>query len=247
MGGNAVVFIIGMFVAAIVGIAASFAMESVAPKTNGAAEAPDNSEVVVNSLNELRSLERTMQARIDELTASVDALNSQMQELGKSVQSLGAGGVVAAASGDSAQPANPGNIDSVINRVLNDRDKRREEEREEERTKRNAERQERFKEMVTGRVDTFAQDKGWDAGKTESVKQILSEYAEKMSGAFGGGMRGMRRGLSDEMRKLMDDTRTRLLDLMSEEEANELLRSATGFGGGYRRPGGGDRQPGGGR
>lgn len=244
MGGNAVVFIIGMFVAAIVGIAASFAMDSFVPKTNGTAEAPDNSEIVLTSLNEMRSLERTMQDRVDSLTASVDALGTQVQELRNNVLSLSSGGIVAAAPGGSEQPANSGNLDSVINRVLDDRAKRQEEEREAERAERNADRQQRFKEMVTGRVDDFAQDKGWDAGKTESVKQILEEYAEKMSTAFGG-MRGGRRGPSDDMRKLMDDTRAKLLELMSEDEANALLRSATGFGG-RRGPGGGRGPSGGG-
>ena len=42
------------------------------------------------------------------------------------------------------------------------------------------------------------------------------------------------------------DTRAKLMELMTEDEANELLRSATGFGG-RRGPGGGrDRGPGGG-
>ena len=248
--GNAVVFIIGMFAAAIVGIAASFAMQSVVPEMNGTPEAqPASSDVLTGAIkSEIGSLEHSMQLKINEVADSVDALNSQIQELKKSVQALGAGAALAAApAGESGQPANPGNLDSVINRVLDDRAKRQEEEREAERAERAAEMQERFKGMVTGRVDSYAQDKGWDGGKTASVKQILTDYAEKMSGMFGGsGMRGMRRGPSDEMRQLMDDTRAKLMELMTEDEANELLRSATGFGG-RRGPGGGrDRGPGGG-
>ena len=237
MRGSAAVFIIGMVAAAVVGIAVAFAMPQVIGERTQEARTADNTDVIVGVVNgKLDALDQSVQVRIDELTASVDALGSQLQDIRKDMRGIRAQAPVAAAGsaplaeGQAVAP----NIDSVINRVLDDRDKRREDEREQERTQRATEMRERFKGMMTSRVERYAGEKGWDAAKTEQVKQIMSDYMDKMGELGGGMMSGRRRGgpQSEESRaqmtQLMEEAKTNLLGVVTEEEANELLRSAMG-------------------
>lgn len=246
MRGSALIFVIGMFAAAIVGIAAAFAMQTALPTKAAPGAEPVSTDVTTDILrNDINAFEQRMRAEIGELTASVDSLNGQMQTLKKEMQTFvaqaGTAGSGAAVVADAeGQPAVVGNLDTAINRVLDDRDKRREEEREQERTQRATEMRDRFKGMMTSRTERYAEEKGWAPAVTEQVKVIMSDYMDKM-GEFGMSGFGRRRGGSggsdedrEKMRQLMDDTRAKLLSIVSEEEANELLQG--GMGG--RGPGG---------
>jgi TolA-binding protein len=251
MRGSAAVFIIGMFAAAVVGIAASFAMQSVALEDSGPGEVPDNTGEVAGAVkNELTSLEHAMQQQIGELTDSVDALNGEvlslkkiLQELNVRLSSAGSAAPVVAAGGEG-QPVVNSSIGESINRVLDERDRRREEERAQEREQRATDMRERFKGMMTSRTERYAKEKDWDSAKTEQVKQIIGDYYEKMS-ELGGMMFGRRRGDSggsdesrEQLNQLREDTKAKLLQIVSEEEANELLQGGMGRGG-RGGPGGG--------
>ena len=58
MRGSALIFIIGMFAAAIVGIAATFAMQAAMPKNGAPAQEANTAELINNTLRtELAALE----------------------------------------------------------------------------------------------------------------------------------------------------------------------------------------------
>ena len=252
MRGSALIFVIGMFAAAVVGIAAAFAMQTALPTKAEPGVEPVSTDVTTEVLrNDINAFEQRMRAEIGELTASVDSLNAQMQTLKKEMQTFVAQAGTAGAAvveGEDGQPAVVGNLDSAINRVLDDRDRRREEEREEERTQRATDMRNRFKEMTNSRTERYAEERGWTPAVTDQVKVIMSDYMDKM-GEMGMSMFGRRRGGPggpggsdedrDKMRQLMDDTRAKLLSIVSEEEANQLLQG--GMGGPGRGGFGGNR------
>jgi hypothetical protein len=112
-----------------------------------------------------------------------------------------------------------------------------------------------MKEMMTSRTQRFAEEQGWDAAKTQTVNQIMGDYYDKMGqmgmSMFGGG-RGRRGGFGGneesraQMQQLMEDTKTKLLTVVTEEEADQLLRTRGPMGGrgsdrGGARPSGGGR------
>jgi hypothetical protein len=242
MRGSAAVFIIGMFAAAVVGIAASFAMQSVLPEGIKAEQTPEAPAVDAENLaSQLGGLEQRLRSRADELTTSVEILGSEVQAMRRDLANLKMQIPVAASgSGEDGEGvvAHPADFGEAINRVLDDRDKRREEEKDQEREQRSAEMRERFKGMMASRTDRFVKEKGWDAIQTDQVKQIMSDYMEKMSEL--GMMLGWRReGGSEESREqvhqLMEETRTKLREIMPEEEVNKLLRGGgMGLGPGGR-------------
>jgi hypothetical protein len=247
-----------MFAAAIVGIAAAFAMQSVVLEGSESKKVLGATDVTTDSLkHQVGTMEQKLLARSDELATSVEMLASELQALRMEVKNLKMRApVVAAPTGEGGEPvAAPTNLSSAINQALDDRDRRREEEREAEREKWAEGMRTRAKEMMTGRTQRIAEENGWDAAKTQTVNQIMSDYYDKMGemgmSMFGGG-RGRRGGFGGrgggseesraQMQQLMEDTKTKLLTVVTEEEANQLLRSR-GPGGGSRdrRPGGGGR------
>lgn len=252
MRGSAAVFMLGMIVAAIVGIAAAFAMQTAMLDGFEATEISGSTGAGSGDVKiELANTEHRLQSQIKEIAANVEALTGNVERLRTEIQSISLQTPVAVGgSGETSAPVAATNLGSAINQVLDDRDKRREEERAQEREQRAIEMRDRFKEMMNGRTQRYAEEKGWDAGKTDQVKQVMGDYYTRMSeispmgfmGRRGG--RGGDRGGTDETREqinqLREDTKSKLLQLVSEEEANELLQS--GFGGGRGgRPGGGGR------
>lgn len=250
MQGNAVVFIVSIFVAAIVGIGASFAMQIALPETVKSSEGVEPDTRAIESLRgEIAATEHRINTQIEELIVSIETLGGQVSALHKEMQTRSVGVVQGSSAPGEAGTASPAvvssGIDQAINRVLDDRDKRREEERQAEREQRATEMRERFKGFMTSRTDRYAEEKNWDAAKTEQIKQILSDTMDKLgTGGFGFGRGGRRGGPPnsegmDQMRQTIEDARTKLLQLVTEEEATELLRSVTGMGG--RNRGGRDR------
>jgi hypothetical protein len=240
-----------MIFAAIVGIGASFAMQGVMPQEVAADKEQAPTAVGTDVLrSDMAGFEQRTQAQMNELTATVDSLGAQLQTLKKELQEfraeMRAGGAVAPlAAGAEGQPAVTGSLDSAINRVLDDREQRRDDERQADREQRTAEMRERMQSAMTSRIDQTAQEKGWNLATTDQVKQIMNDYMEKTRELFsqGGGRRGRPdSGSFDQMRQLRDEARTKLLQLVSEEEADQLLGGAGMFGGRGDR---GGRQPGG--
>jgi len=255
MKGSAAVLILSIIIAAVIGIGAAFAMQTMLPETTEKSVASDSPAQFVDPLrNELAQIEHRISGRIDELGIAFETMNVRISELQKEVRSMSVPAVAIAPDGTPAAPV--GQMDSVINRVLDDRAKRDEDERQAEREQRANEMREHMKTRMTERLDSHAQEKNWAPQTTTQVKQILNGAMEKMNelgiGMMGG--RGGRRGggfnreSMDQMRQIIDDTRTQLLGVVSEEEVSDLLRSAgLGFGGGGRTGGRDNRQPGGGQ
>ncbi len=266
MRGSAAVFVIGMFAAAVVGIAAAFAMQSGFLQGSETKKVLGTSDVSADALkNQVGTMEQKLLARAEELSMSVEMLTSELQALRKEVTNLKLQGPVMASPAVVGEEGSaPVNLSSAINRALDDREKRQEEERQAERDQRAEEMRTRMKEAMTSRTQRFAEEKGWDAAKTQSVNQIMSDYYDKMGqmgmSMFGGGRGGRRGGFGGpgggneesraQMQQLMDDTKTKLLTIVSEEEANQLLRSRGPQGGGRSDRGssqrGTGRTPGGG-
>jgi len=250
MRGSAAVFMLGMIVAAIVGIAAAFAMQTAMLSGIETAETSGSTGAVSGDVKiELANTEHRLQSQIKEIAANVEVLTGNVERLRTEIQNISLQAPVAVGgSGETAAPV-VGNLGDAINRVLDDREKRRDEERDQEREQRAADMRDRFKEMMTGRTQRYAEEKGWDATKTDQVKQVMGDYYTRMSeispmGFMGrrGGRGGDRSGTDEtreQINQLREDTKSKLLQLVSEEEANELLQS--GFGGGRGRPGGGGR------
>jgi hypothetical protein len=267
MRGNAAVFVIGMVVAALVGIAAAFAMQSGVLQGSEPKKVLGTTDASADALkNQVGVMEQRLMMRVDELATGVEMLASELGALRKEVSNLKTQGPIMASPavvGGEEGAAAPVNLSEAINRVLDDRDKRQEDQREADRAQRAQEMQDRMKEMVTSRTQRYGEEHGWDAAKTQQVNQIMAEYTEKM-GQLGGSMfgRGGRRGgpgaaggqqdttSRDQMRQLMDDTKAKLLQVVSEEEANQLLQSRGGsnpggMGGRGSQRGGGNRGGGG--
>jgi len=237
-----------MIVAAIVGVAAAFAMQTAMSDGFEATELSGSTDSGSGDLKiELSNTERRLQSQIKEIAANIEALTGNVEGLRTDIQNLKLQAPAAVSgSGETAAPVAAANIGETITRALDDRDKRREEEKAQEREQRTADMRDRFKEMMSSRTQRYAEEKGWDAGKTGQVKQIMSEYMEKMSEL--GITLGWRRGggsneSREQVHQLMEDTRTKLSEIIPEEEVNELLRGG-GMGMG---PGGGRKAPGGDR
>jgi len=262
MRGSAAVFVIGMFAAAVVGIAAAFAMQSGFLQGSEPKKVLGTPEASTDDLkNQVGTMEQKLLMRVDELAVGVEMLASELGALRKEVANLKTQAPIMASPAvvGGEEGAAPVNLGEAINRVLDDRDKRREEEREAERVQRTQEMQDRMKEMMTSRTQRFGEERGWDAAKTQQVNQIMGDYYEKL-GQLGGSMFGRGRrggpggggtddsGSRDQMRQLTEDTKAKLIQVVSEEEANQLLQSRGGPGGmggrGSQR-GGGNRGGGG--
>jgi hypothetical protein len=236
-----------MILAAVVGAGASYALGTLIPPKaqepgkQGAADAAVRTAVE----EQLDDFGRAMGERIDDVALSVEVLTSQIDRLEKSLEGLKERTSVAAspavapeAGGSQAQPAPPQAVEEVVRQVLEERDKQERQVAEQRR----AERQQQFSQMMQSRIDNYAQEKGWDVTKTEAVKNILNESSEKMRELFSGQDRGSPEARQN-MSKLMEDTRTKLAELLTEDEMNELMRM-TQFGGQRRGPGGQGQPPG---
>jgi uncharacterized protein YoxC len=229
-----------MIVAAIVGVAAAFAMQTAMSDGFEATELSGSTDSGSGDLKiELSNTERRLQSQIKELAANIEALTGNVEGLRTDIQNLKLQAPAAVSgSGETAAPVAAADFGEAINRVLDDRDKRREEEKDQEREQRSAEMRERFKGMMASRTDRFVKEKGWDVIQTDQVKQIMSDYMEKMSEL--GMMLGWRRGGGSEesreqVHQLMEETRTKLREIMPEEEVNKLLRGGgMGLGPGGR-------------
>lgn len=250
---TAVLLIVGMLLAAIVAVAAPIAVETMALREAEKEEAP---EVVPADAALLKSemdvIEHRIQESTEQLAEMLDALAARTAELEKKIGELNAAIEKAREAGlaqaSGAQPGAAGPVREVIKEALDEADKRREDRRTEERRQQMAGMQQIMKGMVTGRADQFAQQKKWDVTKTEGVKRILNDGMEKAGKIFEGFSGGMPTPeMIEKMREIMEETRTELLEVMTEEEVNEFFQNMPGpFGGrgGMPMPPAPDEQPG---
>jgi len=252
--GNGVFFVIGMIAAAAVGVAGSYGAQSLLLEKPEVSKAPDTGEAVTSTVKtELASLGERVDRRMDNLAVSVEALDRKVQDMGKSLQALservstgaarsaGAAPLAApVAAGTGGQAVAGGVVEETVRRVLDEVDKRQ----KEESTQRREERRQAFTNMVRSRVDEFSKEKGWDAAKIETVKNILDEQGKKMNELSGQNSGGGSPENFQSMRQIMNETRTKLLEVMTEEELTELFGGTGGaFGGMSRRNRGTEGQP----
>lgn len=250
MRGTVVSIVIGMFVAAIVGVAAVFAVQAMAPEKDEEHQAPDVGDMVATAVkNELGSFESAVQEQLNGLTVSVNTLNAQVSRLEQKLGELRVSASPAKAGGIEQSPGGK-KLEDVITKALDESERRRAEQRTQERAQRMERMQERFKSMMVSRVEQFAEGKDWDIAKSEQVKQILSESMEKAGELFrligrGGGPPSPE--TFEQIQQIMDEARAELLEIMSEEEVDKLLESMPGppgrFRGGRRGGGGQGQQP----
>ncbi|MHC4660153.1 MAG: serine/threonine protein kinase [Planctomycetota bacterium] len=129
-------------------------------------------------------------------------------------------------------------------------------ERKEEQSKRMQQIMERFSDRIKSVVAGIAAEKDWEEEKTEKVQNILLAYIDNIR-RFPFGRSGMDNSsdfTEDGRRKadeLLRETRAKLLEVLSEEEADEVIRKALDFrrmgpsprGGRSRRGGKHHREP----
>jgi uncharacterized membrane protein len=219
-------------------------MPQKAPET--ARQYSDDAALAAVVTEQITELEDGLGKRIDEVSESVGLLTAKVESFDRSLQGLKQ--KIAAAPGSGAAPVSGGQerlavapqpIDeAVVKRVLDERDKQEREQTEQRR----AERQQQFSEMMQTRIDTYAKEKGWDVTKTEAVKNIVNESSKKMTELFQGGGRGSPEA-RQSMNTLMEETRKKLAEILTEEELNDLTRVMMPFGGQRRAPAGEGQQP----
>lgn len=241
--------VIGMILAAMVGAGSSYGIAALMPQK--APQTPkqySDDAALATVTQQITELENGLGKRIDEVSESVGLLTAKVESFDRSLQGLKQKIAAAPSSGaapvsgaQEGQPVAPQQIDeTVVRRVLDERDKQEREQAEQRR----AERQQQFSEMMQSHIDAYAKEKGWDVTKTEAVKNILNESSKKMSELFReGGRRSPETG--QNMNTLMEETRKKLAEILTEDEMNEFMRVMMPFGGPRRTPGGQGQQPGG--
>lgn len=167
----------------------------------------------------------TLKAKVAKLENQLSNVSSDPQATSSASEALGEEAPPGVNEPDVSEE-----FQAKLEKALELRRKKQEEERALEREKRDEERQTRMLE----RIDKFGEEKGWDTSVTDDVKNILEENSKKMRELFG--QREGRRGppsreIREQMGKLLEDTQAKLLELMTEEEMNELMRSTMRWGG----------------
>lgn len=246
-----VVLVIGMFLAAVVGVVASFAMQFLMPETEKNATNPDVAKAVEDVVkDETHTLERNLRVRLESIATSIDSLSARISDLEKKVEEMVGRSVVAGApktaeveSGGENPTVNVPLDEETLKRLVEEIEKRREEVRAERRAQWMAGMQQRFVEAIKNRIEELGKSRNWDINKEEAVKAILDEQSRKIAELFKG---GIREETFAKMREIMDETRRRLSEILTEKEMNELF---SGFRGPFRRRrpplpnGGSGRQP----
>jgi hypothetical protein len=239
--------VIGMILAAMVGAGSSYGIGALMPqKAPQTARQYSDDAALTAVTQQITELGNGLDKRIDEVSESVGLLTARVESFDRNLQSLKQ--KIAAAPSSGAAPVSgaqealavaPQPIDeAVVRRVLEEKDRQEREQAEQRRV----ERQQQFSEMVQSRIDTYAKEKGWDVTKTEAVKNILNESSKKMSELFReGGRRSPETG--QNMNTLMEETRKKLAEILTEEELNDLTRVMMPFGGPRRAPGSEGQQP----
>ena len=241
-GSSAVVLIVGMFLAAVIGVAATFGIQFIMPVKKNETEKKDSSEVLVSAVkDEVSTLNRNIQARLEGLMTSIDALSSRISEIEKKMEELVKGSGIAAAPKVAAKGSEEGRTiqnvpidEETLKKVIEEVEKRRNEERAKRRAQWMAAMQQRFVESMKSRVEEMGKEHNWDITKEEMVKAILEEQSKKIAELFKG---GINEETFAKLREIMEETRTELREVLTEEEMNELFRSVRGpFGGRGPRP-----------
>ncbi|MCX7703979.1 MAG: hypothetical protein N2234_07795, partial [Planctomycetota bacterium] len=171
MRGNVIFFVVGMFLAAVVGVVSTFAMQVLFSEKQEEKQTSSVSETVARTVkSEVSGLKSSVDQRFNELSASLDAINGRVQSLEKSmeksIEKLAArvASAPAVAEGGAVAPSS-GSVDTeTVKRVLEEAERIREEER---RRQFEGFREQATKAMVE-RIEKFGTDKGWDAGKVEA-------------------------------------------------------------------------------
>jgi hypothetical protein len=253
---SVVVIIVGMFLAAIVAFTGTLVIQSSGLVEKKPAAPEGALPVAAAEKQDIAALEQKLADKINMVQDSIVSLGARLEEVQQKLAEIEkqAPDRPAVAAGEtSLEPGEGATLADTISRVLDDREKRREEEREKERAERTNQMIEGMKTGLTSRLNEYAQEKAWTAAKSQQVQQVLSEYMEKAGELMRNpGDRGPGRQGFQQFAQLMDEARTKLSEILTEDEINELMRSIPGpFRG--RGPGGppgggpGGNQPGGGQ
>ncbi len=255
---SVIAIIVGMVLAAVVALAATHVIHSSSFLDNKP-EAPEGAAAVAPvGKQDVVALEQKLSDKLNMVQESLASLGARLEEVQQKlaeIEKQATGARPALAAGEA--PVEPGETSALadtISRVLDDREKRRDEEREQERTDRMNRMVEGMKTGVTDRITQYAAEKAWDAAKSQQVQQLLSEYMDK-AGELMRNMGGRGRGREgfQQFSQLMEEARTKLSQILTEDEINELMQSIPGPFRGRGGPGGppgggpGGNQPGGGQ
>ncbi len=232
MQGSAMGFVVGMFVAAVVGVIAAFVVQAYGPQLVGAhkSETPDTGDVVGAVMDgKLGSLEGSLNERIDGLGASIETLSAQVSQLqqkvdtlGESVGALAKGAGPLLARGEGERPVDEG-LKNALNEALEERDRQR--------AQRMTGMQQMMQGMINTRLNEFAKEKNWNIAKQEEVKGIIDGSMKKMTELF----EEFRDGppspeTFEKIQKIMQETEEKLKEVMTEEEWKEFQESMPGPG-----------------
>jgi|GEM_PF-4645897 len=210
----------------------------------GSAPAPSSGEEVEKVAARLTSLQQTVKEQTDALAARIDELEETVTELKKSIaqlkrerpktasQSLQNQGTSQAA--DKTEPASGVTAASILKNLDEETKKQLLEELNKLQAEQRLQRTEQFikqlRKDALNDVSKYGQENGWDVTKEEQVKRILDEAFKKMQKLFKEMAAGRRpqRGFFGTMRQIGEETRSKLLEVMTEEELQDLARRIRG-------------------
>jgi len=229
-GSSAVILIVGMFLAAVVGVTASLGIQSLMSQKKNETEKEDSSKVVAKAVEDkVSALDRSLQTRFEALMTSIEALSSRITETEKKVEKLAKEGGVATAPKVAARegatqnvPVDEETIEEMIEKAIEKMEEAERKKKEEEAMRRARGLIERGYRLTLARLKERVEKQNWDINKKETVKAILDEQIEKLDELLEEGLG--REALLKKARETYLGTKTRLGEVLTEEEINELYR-----------------------
>jgi len=233
------ILVAGMFLAAVVGIALTFAAHFLMSEENDKGSKPDMSEEVWDVVEtKVSALDRSLQARLEALMTSIEALNSRITETEKKVEKLARDGGAATAPKVAARegatqnvPLDEETLEKMIEKMVEEMKKRKEEKKKEEDEARKrvewAQRAQRILiNMLKYRIEQMSKKYNWDINKEEAAKAVLEENRERIDRIAELAVKGDidKETLVKKVREVIEEIRTKLRDILTEEEMNELDR-----------------------
>ncbi len=249
----AVLFIIGVIVAAAVGAGAVCLLQPTAQEGDHKSRIEANETAIASLKSAVEKSKSDSAAAMDSLNESILALSGRIEALEKKLGEMPKAAPGQAAPGEKAAvvDAAPAGIEDIVEKVVKEREEERQKERREQMSEHMAGMQKMAQDMINARLNEFAKKKNWNIAKQETVNHIIEDSLKKVAELFQGFQGGGQpsRETMEKMRQMMEETEAKLKEVMTEEEWKEFQQSMPGpgmFGPGGTPPGGpGQGQPGG--
>jgi small-conductance mechanosensitive channel len=246
----AVLFVIGVVVAAAVGTGAVYIMQPTAQKEDYRARVEANETAIAGLRSAVEKSNNDTVAAIGSLNESMLLLSGRIKELRKKLDELAEAPAGRAAPGQKAAggEAAPSEIEDLVEKVVKEREEVQQKERQEQMSERMEGMQKMAQDMMNARLNDFAKKKNWNIAKQEAVNQIIEDSMKKVGELF----RGFRadgppsQETMEQMRQVMEETEAKLKEVMTEEEWKEFQETMPGpgmFGPGRMPPGGPGQNP----